>query len=312
MGCRVLVLADTHFVHPPTDYYTLWWNRSTEGRSEMMGEALVRLARKLKPDFAIHCGDFAGWNTRENYEFGASYMERLGCPWFPVPGNHDAWTPLSLEETGRLFPMNGMRSQRTDIGGLRLFLLDTASWFAKSGKVFPCIERNRYDRGEMRTTGMPPEDIAWFAREAAACPLPAIVVTHAPADYRPAYPIATLPGGRPVSGPLTAPSAFVEDFIGREEILRIIRGNSAITACFSGHWHIHDIFSRGGVHFVMTGALREYPYEVRLAEYDGASFRVSTHPLHVPELRRISYMEEWGNRWVEGTQEAREFSFSIS
>ncbi len=62
---------------------------------------------------------------------------------------------------------------------------------------------------------------------------------------------------------------------------------------------------------MMTGALREYPYEVRLAEYDGASLQISTHPLDVPELRRISYMEEWGNRWVEGTQEAREFSFPI-
>jgi predicted phosphodiesterase len=311
MSCRFLVIADTHFVCPPTDYHSLWWNRSTEGYSAIMGEALIKLAHTLAPDFAVHCGDCIGWNTRENYEYGAAFMNRLDCPWFAVPGNHDTQTPHDLADTGGPFCLGERRSRMADIGGLRLFLLDTAAWFSASGEVFPCIERSWYDRGKILNVGIPPEDMEWFARETAACPAPAITVTHAPVLYRPAYPMATLPGGKPVSGPLTQPSAFIADFPGREELSGIIRRNSAIKVCFSGHWHIHDAFVSDGILYIMTGSLREYPYEVRLVEFDGISFHISTHPLDVPELRLISYVEEWGNRWVEGTPEVRDLTFRI-
>ena len=82
----------------------------------------------------------------------------------------------------------------------------------------------------------------------------------------------------------------------------MIQKNKDVRACFAGHWHINDAVTSGNVLYVMTGALREFPYEIRLVEYEEEYFKITTHGLNVPKLRKISFVKEWNNRWVHRTQ----------
>jgi len=104
---------------------------------------------------------------------------------------------------------------------------------------------------------------------------------------------------------MTKPETFIPDIIGHERLARITRDYPQLKACFSGHWHINDIVQNGGVWYIMTGALREYPYDVRLIDYHEGAFHITTHRLDVPDLIELSYVKEWGNRWVEGDEDVR-------
>lgn len=316
MPCRFAVVSDTHFVAPPNDKSGFWWNRTTESRSDEMGEALVRLMRELAPDFIVHCGDFAGIDAEEHVRFGVSVMERTGCPWFCAPGNHDARSMAARRAFGERFGTgDGTWSYSRDLGGIRFFFLDVVWWLGADGSLSPVLDMDA--RADGRIIGMGPStaDLLWLDSECARTSLPAIVVTHAPVHFCDAYPLSTLPKGKPAAAPLTRPDDFISGFLtkreGRKRLLDIILNRTAVTACFAGHWHIHDAVALDGVHFIMTGSLRECPYEVRLVEFDGAAFRVETHGLDVPGLREASRMPAWGNAWIEGEPAVRDFSFPL-
>ena len=67
----------------------------------------------------------------------------------------------------------------------------------------------------------------------------------------------------------------------------------------------------GGVHYIQTGALRGFPYEIRFLEFDGYTVSVATHGLDLPEHREMSFAKEWGNNWVKGEDDVREFAFMM-
>ncbi|MCD6308691.1 MAG: hypothetical protein J7M24_06820, partial [Candidatus Latescibacteria bacterium] len=163
-------------------------------------------------------------------------------------------------------------------------------------------------------TGMGPSvhDILWFEKTLRSAGEPVVVVTHAPIHFKNAYPLGTLPYGKPVEAPMTAPEGFISGFLrpdeGRETILDIVRKSGNVIACLAGHWHINDVVISDGILFMMTCSLREFPFEVRLVEFDGAVIRVETHGLDVPELREHSYIGEWGNDWVRGRCEDRDLT----
>ncbi len=310
MTFRFLVIADTHFVRTPNHIRGEWWNRTTEQDSDIMGEALVRKARELAPDMAVHCGDFNGWNDATEYACGAAYMDRLGCPWIAVPGNHDTWEPVP-GTPGNPFASPGLRSRAVDAGGVRFLLLDTASWLDRNGTWSPLLDRVRHDRGEIEGMGASPADLEWLERELETLDRPAILVTHAPVEYRSVYPVATLPRGGIPAGPETPPSAFVGGMTGIGRIRELLRNNRMVRACFAGHWHLNDAVEHDGVLHVMTGALREYPFDVRLVELHDGGMRITTQRLDVPELIEFSFVREWGNRWIEGDAAVRDFEYQF-
>ncbi|MCE5252165.1 metallophosphoesterase [bacterium] len=306
MSCRFVVLSDTHFTAPPSSCESTWWNRTTERFSECMGEALVRLVRKLDPDFVVHCGDLVGVCSGGSFDFGAAVMDRFGCPWYAVPGNHDTWCSAPRARLKERYGITGQScSYVRDLGGLRFFFLDTAYWYGYDGSVSPVLDREKYDSGAIKSIGPAEADKCWLENGLVRSEMPAVLVTHAPVAFREAYPAATLPGGLPVESPLTYPRRFIDDMIGREELLSLVRGSTAVKACFAGHWHIHDALKDHGVWHIMTAALREYPYEIRLVEFNAGVFEMSTHELDLPELRELSYVKEWGNRWVRGEKNVR-------
>jgi len=316
MTCRFVVISDTHFNSSLSEDAGTWWNRTTESRSKEMGAALVDCVTGLSPDFVIHCGDIVGSDTAENFELGRSIMDRLGCPWYAAPGNHDSKNMAVREGLKDIFGMDdGTWSYTRDLGGIKFFFLDVTCWTDDEGNVSPALDREKYDAGHIVGMGPTVRDLLWLERELEHATLPSVLVTHAPVNFRDAYPLANLPYGKPVSGPLTSPGDFVSGFITEREqrlrLLDIVRRHDSVTACFAGHWHIHDAYFWDGVEYILTGALREYPYELRLVEYDGSRFTVSTHALDVPELRELSYISEWGNDWIRGTEDVREFGFSL-
>ena len=312
MSCRFIVMSDTHFSAPPTNNAGTWWNKTTEHFSERMGEALIACVKKLSPDFAIHCGDFVGVCSRESFAFGAAVMDRLGCPWYVVPGNHDTWCSGPRDMIKEMFGTgeNGC-SYMKDIEGIRFFFLDVAQWYNQDGSVSSILDRNAFDSGQIIGMGPSENDLNWLEEQIKITNIPSVMVCHAPVAYRKEYPAATLPHGRPVRGPLTEPAEFIPDIIGHDRLLRIAQKYHVIKACFAGHWHINDVVCDSGVWHIMTVALREFPYEIRLVEFKDNNFRISTHRLDVPELIEISYVKEWGNRWIEGEDEVRFVTCSL-
>ena len=301
MSCRFVVLTDTHFSAPPVSYENTWWNRTTERFSGKMGEALIELVNGLAPDFAIHCGDFVGTCSAESFEYGASVMDRLGCPWYMVPGNHDTWCTEPRTLIMEKFETGTERcSYIRDIGGLRFVFLDIAQWYVQNGGILPVLDREAYDAGLITGMGPSEKDINWLGEQLACTTLPTVLISHAPVAYRDAYPAATLPHGKPVQSTMTAPAELLPDIIGHDRLQEITHKYHALKACFAGHWHINDVLCDSGVWHILTAALREFPYEIRLVEFAADEFTISTHRLDVPKLIEYSYVKDWNNRWIEG------------
>jgi 3',5'-cyclic AMP phosphodiesterase CpdA len=67
-------------------------------------EALVALARLLRPDLAVLSGDITQRARRAQFRAARAFVDRLATPWLAVPGNHDialfdllsrAWRPYA-------------------------------------------------------------------------------------------------------------------------------------------------------------------------------------------------------------------------
>lgn len=313
MSCRFVIISDTHFIEYPAEFESSWWNRSTHRFSREMGDALVELVNNLSPDFAVHCGDFTGWDSRENFNFGAGFMELLGCPWYGIPGNHDTWFSETRNGFHDIFECGEKTwSYARDLGGMKFFFLDVVHWYESDGKCSPMFDREKYNASSIIGMGPSERDLFWLNRELKQSSKPSVIVSHAPIAFKKTYPLKTLPNGKPVNGPVTPPSAFINDIIHREKLFGITQNIPVVKACIAGHWHINDAVTFGGILYMMTGALREFPYEIRLVEYDGETFYVSTHELDVPKLRKISYVEKWGNKWVKGNDDIRKFVFTFA
>ncbi len=280
-----------------------------------MSEALRELISGLAPDAVIHCGDFTDGIVEENIGFACGIMDSLGCPWFAVPGNHDTHMAASRAMFRERFAKdNGSWSFRHDIGGLRFFFLDVVWWIADDSSMSPYFDRTRHERGEITGMGPCPEDLDWLDRELAATEMPSLIVTHAPVHYKEGYPLATLPYGETADTATTRPEDFVSGFMrrdeGRQRMLDIVRNHKNAVACLAGHWHLNDALIENGRLFLQTASLREWPYEIRMIDYDNGTFDISTHTLDLPELRKYSFVEEWGNSWVSGDESVRNFSFT--
>jgi len=312
MSFRCVVLSDTHFTLSTAVRESTWWNRTTERSSARMAEALDVLVKRLAPDFIVHCGDVTADDTAESWDFSCEVMARTGRPWFAVPGNHDTMLGCGRDMLRNLFdPGDGRWSFSRVLGGVRFVFLDVVHWFDADGACSPYLDRERYANGAITGMGPTESDILWFEKTLRGAREPVVVVTHAPIHFRDAYPLETFPYGKPAEAPMTAPDGFISGFLrpdeGREAILDIVRKNGNVIACFAGHWHINDAVVSDGVLFMMTCSLREYPFEIRLVEFDGAVIHGWTYELDVPELRERSYVGEWGNDWVRGRYEDREF-----
>ena len=84
-----------------------------------------------------------------------------------------------------------------------------------------------------------------------------------------------------------------------------------VRLALAGHWHICDLVREAGVAFSQTAAMREYPFEMRLAAVEAGRLSVRTCPLLDPRFAELSYVPEWGNAWVAGQPADREFAVDL-
>ena len=141
---------------------------------------------------------------------------------------------------------------------------------------------------------------------------PVMLVSHVPLGFKDVYPVATLPKGRRVEAAYTSMVDTVGDVLKRREVRDIIQRHPNVKAAFAGHWHICDVTPEDGIVYCQTPSLREYPFEIRLAQVRDGSLSVTTQGLMNPDFKRASYVEAWRNDWVAGTRSDREFSVDLS
>jgi hypothetical protein len=320
---RFVVLSDTHFEAPEahrsrriTDLS--WWNRMLFSRQEEIAQSLVATVTDLAPDFVIHCGDFTNRGDVESFLFGREVMDRLGCPFYIVLGNHDTFRRGTRKAVAPLFGLSeGNFYYRRDLAGLRFVFLDCAYWITRDGG-----ESEQLPGPDQRLGIGPSQDeIDWLRRELDdATEMPTFVVTHPPICAKPAYPIGSSPSctqiestppARPVlEAPLT-PCA-VPLSLRHEALLQIISRAPNVKAVFAGHWHINDATLSDGILHCQAASLIEFPFEMRLVEIDDRVMSVTAVGLNDASLRESSLVPQWKNQWVEGEPEDRDLTVSLA
>ena len=109
-GFDFIVVNDTHYI------------------DRTCGEWLARVVaamRESAPDavFCLHAGDVTDRGTAAACVATAEVFSRLGCPFYPVPGNHDFITSDDRSGYDAAFP--GRLNYRFDHGGWHFLALDS-------------------------------------------------------------------------------------------------------------------------------------------------------------------------------------------
>ena len=316
---RFAVVSDTHFFAPGRGRDGIWWNRALNSRTAEIGESMVASVAATKPDFVIHCGDITGHCDMENWQTTLAIMGRLPCPWYGVVGNHDTWFPGVRDAFSDLYALPHHQCHYTRImGNIAFIFLDTCYWRGVDGSISPYLDKELYDAGKIQGICIPPDEIEWLREQLEAYRSEAVcLVSHAPLGFKPLYPVATMPDGRPgrKGGTPLPEVTYGEgkrfgDLRNRSAVRRVIVDFDNVKLALAGHAHINDLCGEGGVAFIQTGAMREWPFEFRLVEVEDGVASVTTHGLDDPSLKVDSFKKEWGNSWVAG--EAAERTFSVT
>jgi len=317
---RFAVISDTHFFAPGRGHDGVWWNRALNTRTREIGERMVAVIAGMQPDFVIHCGDITGHCDMENWEIGLKVMEDLPCPWYGVIGNHETWFPGIRDAFSKRYELpTGQCYYTRRLGGLRFIFLDTCCWQAVDGAVSPYLDKELYDAGRIRGMCIPPGEIQWLREQLDAHGDETVcLVSHAPLGFKPRYPVATMPDGRPgreEGTPLPdvtyGGGKRFGDTANRVEVRRALAEYDNVKLAVAGHAHINDLYMEDGIAFIQTGAMREWPFEFRMIAVKDGVASVTTHGLSLPGLKEDSFLKERGNSWVAGEPGDREFSLEL-
>ena len=310
---KFAVITDTHYNIPGSTPDSLWWNKFLLSRIEEISDALVSTIRRLSPDFLVHCGDFTNDSKIEHFRYGLDVMDACRCPYFIVFGNHDGYLPNTRGTVARMLGLeNDVLYYSSEINGMRFYFLDSAFWITNELEAHDYLDWEKYKQKGYRGTGPLHEEIEWLRNKLGRHDEdPSFLVTHIPFHSKAHYPVGRMPKGEPVpETPL--PAHRIASYCLHHEALReITQSFRHLRMVFAGHWHIHDLVSDNGVYHCQTGSLIEYPFQMRVMEYDGSTLTSSVVPLDGLDLASESFVAEWGNTWVNGNPEDRDFSLKL-
>jgi len=121
---RILHLTDTHVTVPPHRV------SGVLDTFALLGSAITRILADLDRigpiDAVIVTGDLTDQGDAESYRLLRRQIERLGLPWFAIPGNHDLRDPMRAALADLEYqPAEGRLNWVHDFADLRLIGLDT-------------------------------------------------------------------------------------------------------------------------------------------------------------------------------------------
>ncbi|UYG06765.1 metallophosphoesterase [Halomonas sp. M4R1S46] len=142
---RLIQVTDCHLHADPLA-------RSRTGIPHRQFERVVVAAARLRPDAVLVTGDVSQDETAASYALAERVLARFDCPWFWLPGNHDAPDPMA-----ECRPFHAS----LDLEDWRVLLLDTQVVGQEAGEL-----------GEAR--------LAAFAERLADDDRPTLVAMHHP------------------------------------------------------------------------------------------------------------------------------------
>ena len=328
MDSTFVVMTDTHFVAPGNAVDECYWNRMFPSKSTAIGESLVSTVTALAPDFVIHCGDLTNSSDLESFHFAKTIMDRLPCPYYWVPGNHDTWSSGVREAMAPLFEFSagGKFYYTRELAGIRFIFLDCAYWIKRDGTECEDLDFELHKQKVYAGIGPTQAELHWLERELAADrETPTIIVNHTPLHAKPTYAIGTLPGAHAPEVDLANWDPAPEKQFGDGDttitkkycvhgptIRQMLADAPNIVATFAGHWHFNDITcDDNGVVHCQGASLIEYPFEFRLVKIRGDQMSISTVGLDNSQFEQESLVPEWRNDWVAGKDGDRSWTGRI-
>ena len=92
-----------------------------------------------------------------------------------------------------------------------------------------------------------------------------------------------------------------------ERLLDVLRAAGNVRAIFSGHTHWNECYVEDGLLHCQTGALIQYPCEMRLVELSQSSLSGTMVPLSDPTFAERSFVADSDGAFIIGRATDREF-----
>ena len=257
-----------------------WHNRLLFDRAEGIGRSAVAVLNRQKLDMVVFLGDISHDGAESQVRSARALLAGLTVPWLALPGNHDG-EAIRSGQFDQVFRGNvpGFYRRQGDVGMLflRESLLDYRDDSPNIRLGRTCIER------AVQAVG-------------ADGPGRLIVFSHFPLVSQVAY--ARQHGSRDVGH-----YADGMDLLARLEGLV---PNRVVVFCGHQHWH-RVMESEGWIHCT-TGAMIEYPMEVRIASLEASVMRSSIVAGVADEIAAESLEAA---TWVRGQGRDRDCEFAL-
>jgi predicted phosphodiesterase len=277
----------------------------------------VRDVAGLKPDFVVHCGDVTNDGSRDSMRLAREVFRELDCPFYFAPGNHDCWEKGGRTDASALFGLaGGTLYQAVHLDEALLLVLDGAYWESREVECRDYLDRRELERttgkGNTASAGarlcIPTPELAWVEavlRDNGDKPV--LVFIHAPLRSRGVYDTSKSQSGRPLSEvPMRLPSVYCNS----ERLLNLLLEAGNVRAVFAGHRHWNECHTEDGLLHCLTGALIQYPCEMRLVELADGRLSGRMIPLSDPSYAERSYVPDGDGDFIPGRAEDREFEIS--
>ena len=317
---RFAIITDTHFAIPGTVPDGVWWYKVPHSMDERRYASIKRSLKSLSPDFIAVCGDFTADCRRESFLLGKGIMDSIGCEWRTAVGNHDTNWPGVREEISSLYSLpDKINYYSHDISiekhVLHFIFLDLCQNLWRDGSIRPHVDQEAYDDGDILKFAIDDKQLEWFDKDLTENRHKInIVITHTPVYYRDSVYVGTLPKAKEPFNDMTSLNLLNPELeaVSEKKLKEVInKHKDIITAVFSGHTHINEVIYAKGIPFCTTAALRECPFEFRMAEVTDRSLDITMHKLDDESIYEASY-ERWrGNEWIFGKPEDRELSIQL-